>query len=228
MGIETAKQGNGETGKEKGGILLVLSAPTGGGKTTIAHALVAGDPSLRFSVSHTTRKPRPGEREGVDYHFTTEDEFERMAIAGEFLEWARVHDHLYGTHRQEMKAARAACQDLVLDLDVQGGLQIKKSEPSAVLVFILPPSLGDLLDRLGNRVEEPGFDVARRLRTALGELEMATSYDYNLLNEDVDTAVKQVRCILESTRLRPAEMGGRVALLRRQIAAYLRSQDVHR
>jgi guanylate kinase len=210
------------------GTLLVLSAPTGGGKTTIAHRLVAEDPRLRFSISHTTREPRPGEREGVDYHFVTEPAFESMAEAGEFLEWARVHGHRYGTHRSEKATAALAGQDLILDIDVQGGLQVKAADPEAVLVFILPPSLDVLLERLSGRMEEPEFDLRRRLSSALTELELATNYDYNLLNEDLDRAVGQVRCILESARLRPVHLAGDVAALRQQIAEYLRSQDVHR
>jgi guanylate kinase len=210
------------------GILLVLSAPTGGGKTTITRRLVAQDPRLRRSVSHTSRKPRPGEKDGVDYHFVAEGAFKGMLADGEFLEWATVHDHLYGTHRSERESAFEADQDLVLDIDVQGGLQIKRVDPGAVLVFILPPSLEVLLERLRGRVEEPGFDLERRLRTALSELELATSYDYNVLNEDLDRAVKQVRCILESARNRPERLGRRVSALRTQIEGYLRSRDVHR
>lgn len=209
-------------------VLLVLSAPTGGGKTTIARRLVAEDPGLRYSVSHTTREPRSGETEGVDYHFVTESAFEGMASKGEFLEWARVHDHLYGTNRSERGAASAVGQDLVLDIDVQGGLQVKRADPEAALVFILPPSLDVLLERLKKRAEEPGFDLARRLRTALDELELAREYDYNLLNEELDRAVSQVQCILGSARLRPERLGTSVNVLREQIARYLRSQDVHR
>ena len=180
--------------------LLVLSAPTGGGKTTIGRRVVEADGAIRFSVSHTTRAPRPGERDGVDYHFVDEASFEAMAGRGEFLEWAQVHGRFYGTHRGELDRAREGGWDLLLDIDVQGGLQVKEVDPSAVLVFILPPSVEVMLQRLGNRAEEPGFDLRRRMATAERELELAQAYDYNVLNEDLDVAVGQVRRILEASR----------------------------
>jgi guanylate kinase len=208
-------------------VLLVLSAPTGGGKTTIAHRLAERDGSLRFSVSHTTRKPRPSERDSEDYHFVGEEEFRAMAERGEFLEWAQVHGHLYGTHRSELEAAASLGKDLLLDIDVQGGLQVKRAAPEAVLVFIRPPSLSVLLGRLGKRAYEEGFDLRLRLETALKELEMAGSYDYNLVNEDLTRAVIQVQSILEAARVRAADpMEGTLAL-KREIAAWLRSPDVH-
>ena len=210
------------------GMLLVLSAPTGGGKTTIARRLVAKDAAACFSISHTTRAPRPGETDGVDYHFVDPESFRAMVSRGEFLEWAEVHGHLYGTHRSEAAAADAKGVALVLDIDVQGGLQIKRAEPSAVLVFILPPSLEVLLDRLGRRVGEPGFDLVRRLETAVKELELAGAYDYNVINEDLDTAVEQVQRILEASRMRPANHSERARALSRAITTWLRSQDVHR
>jgi guanylate kinase len=209
-------------------VLLVLSAPTGGGKTTIARRLLALDPRLRFSVSHTTRSPRPGEAAGVDYHFVTPEEFSQMASRGEFLEWAEVHGHRYGSHRSERDAAFADGKDLLLDIDVQGGLQVKRADPLAVLVFILPPSLEVLIQRLRGRAEEPGFDLGRRLATAVSELELAIQYDYNLLNEELGQAVEQVRCILESARLRPGNCERERSLLGAEIRDYLRSVDVYR
>ncbi len=206
----------------------MLSAPTGAGKTTIAHRLAAEDDGIRFSVSHTTRTPRPGERDGVDYHFVPRDAFMKMAGRGEFLEWAEVHDHCYGTHRSEAERAFAAGLDLLLDIDVQGGLQVKRSAPrEAVLVFILPPSLDVLLGRLGGRKGEEDFDLSRRLQTALKELELADSYDYNILNEDLDRAVSQVRCLLDVARVRLNPQADVRGLLCRQIATWLRSKDVH-
>ncbi len=204
--------------------ILVLSAPTGAGKTTIAHRLVGADESLRFSVSHTTRLPRPGEKDGVDYHFVSREEFRDMTGKGEFLEWAQVHDHYYGTHRSEAERAFVAGEDLLLDIDVQGGLQVRTADPQAVLVFILPPSLETLLRRLGGREGEEDFDLDRRLRTALKELELADSYDYNIVNEDLDKAVSQVRCLLDVARVRlnpQADVKGRLC---RQIATWLKEQ----
>ena len=210
------------------GLLLVLSAPTGGGKTTIARRLAEADPTLRFSVSHTTRKPRPEEREGMDYHFVSEEDFAAMAGRGEFLEWARVHGYGYGTHRSERDRAFGRGETLLLDIDVQGGLQVKKADPSAVLVFILPPSFEVLRERLGRRRAEPGFDLATRLQSALKELEFASVYDYNILNEDLGPAVDQVRRILDVASLRPPGALERVSRLSRDITRWLRSQDVHR
>jgi guanylate kinase len=211
-----------------GVLLLVLSAPTGGGKTTIARRLAERDPTLRFSVSHTTRNPRPGERDGVDYHFVSEADFAAMAERGEFLEWARVHGQGYGTHRSERERAAQQGETLLLDVDVQGGLQIKKADPGAVLVFILPPSFDVLLERLGKRRTEPGFDLAARLASALKELESASVYDYNVLNEDLGVAVDQVRRILDAACLRSPGGSERVLRLSRDITRWLRSHDVHR
>lgn len=211
-----------------GGHLLVLSAPTGGGKTTIARRLAEADPALRFSVSHTTREPRPGERDGVDYHFVSERDFSAMAGRGEFLEWARVHGYGYGTHRSERDRASERGETLLLDIDVQGGLQVKRAEPSALLVFILPPSFEVLRERLGRREAEPGFDLATRLRSALKELEFASIYDYNIVNGDLAEAVDQVRRILDAASLRPPGASERISRLSRDITRWLRSHDVHR
>lgn len=207
-------------------VILVLSAPTGGGKTTIGRRLVEGDGAVRFSISHTTRSIRPGERDGVDYHFVDRPAFQTMAARGEFFEWAEVHGHLYGTHRSEAETALRDGKDLLLDIDVQGGLQVKARRPDAVLVFLLPPSLEELLRRLGNRAGEPGFDLRRRLRTAEKELEKCDSYDYTIVNEDLDEAVEQVRCILEAARLRHGGRAGLAGELQRRITEWLRKNDV--
>jgi len=211
-----------------GVLILVLSAPTGGGKTTIARRLVEGDPTLRFSVSHTTRRPRPGERDGVDYHFVSEADFAAMAQRGEFLEWARVHGCGYGTHRSECERALRRGETLLLDVDVQGGMQVKKAEPGAVLVFILPPSFEVLMERLGKRRAELGFDLATRLESALKELEFASVYDYTIVNEDLGVAVDQVRRILDAASLRSPGGSERVLRLSQDITRWLRSHDVHR
>jgi len=204
-------------------VLLVLSAPTGGGKTTIAHRLSESDGGLRFSVSHTTREPRPGEREGADYHFTGRADFEAMRERGEFLEWAEVHGNLYGTHRSEVEAAAREARDLVLDIDVQGGLQVKAAWPAAVLVFVLPPSLPELLRRLSGRSAEAGFDLRRRLESARNELALAEEYDYNVVNEDLERAVAEVLCILNAARRRPMRVSASAALAR-DVDTWLRGQ----
>lgn len=202
--------------------LLVLSAPTGGGKTTIAHRLLESDPALRFSISHTTRGPRPGEADGRDYHFVSRGQFEAMREAGGFLEWAEVHGNLYGTHRGEADAAGREGRDLVLDIDVQGGLQVKRARPDAVLVFILPPSLEELLRRLTGRSAESGFDLHRRLESARRELALAEEYDYNVINEDLERAVADVLDLLHAARLRPPGGAGKAATLAREIEDWLK------
>jgi guanylate kinase len=207
------------------GVVLVLSAPTGGGKTTIAHRYIERTPGAAFSVSHTTRNPRPGEREDTDYHFLSRKAFVAMRDRGEFAEWADVHGHLYGTHRGQLERAIREGRDLVLDIDVQGGLQIKAAFPDSVLVFILPPTLDVLLERLSKRRGETGFDLARRLGTALQELEKSEDYDYIILNEDLETAVSDVVLAAGAGRLR-SRVAGRARALRGEVEAWLRRRDV--
>lgn len=204
-------------------VLLVLSAPTGGGKTTIAHRLLKLDSSLRFSVSHTTRDPRPEEENGKDYHFVSRAVFEQMREAGGFLEWAEVHGNMYGTHRSEVMRAGQEGRDLILDIDVQGGMQVREAWPQAVLVFILPPNLDELLRRLSSRSAENGFDLPRRLKSAQSELALAQKYDYNVVNEDLERAAADVLCLLRAARLRPGRAERRCETLLRDVAVWLRS-----
>ena len=208
------------------GVILVLSAPTGGGKTTVARRLMEELPTAMFSVSHTTRAPRDAEVDGVDYHFVTEERFEMMVGAGEFAEWARVHGDLYGTSRTEVERAASGGADLILDIDVQGGVQIKKAFSEAVMVFIIPPSLEVLLERLRKRGSGGDFKLAERMRSALRELESVGFYDYIILNGDLDSAVGQVRCIVEAARARQAELGELAASLRTEVENWLRRNDV--
>ncbi len=196
-GVESGGSGR------RGGVLLVLSSPSGAGKTTIARKLVSGDPGLRFSVSHTTRSPRPGEVDGKDYHFVSSNDFISMRERDEFLEWAEVHGHLYGTSRGEAEAAFKQGKDLILDIDVQGGLQVRRSSANAVLVFILPPSLDEMLRRIRGRGQEERFDLAARLQSARNEVAFAKAYDYNIVNEELDRAAEDVRAILRASRHRP-------------------------
>jgi guanylate kinase len=208
------------------GLILVLSAPTGGGKTTIAHRFIELVPGARFSVSHTTRNPRPGERDGIDYHFVTRPQFEAMRDGGDFAEWAQVHGHLYGTHREELLAALREGHAVVLDIDVQGALQIKAAFPEAALVFIVPPSLEVLLDRLSRRAGEAGFDLPRRLRTALQELEKSEDFDYIILNEDLEAAVSDVVLAARGAPLKGRDGAARAKMLRCEMEAWLRSRNV--
>lgn len=172
---------------------IVLAGPTGVGKTTVARALAADPDRFVFSVSATTRRPRPGERDGADYEFVSREEFERMVDAGEFAEWARVHDQLYGTPRRNL-AARDG-RRVLLDIDVQGAAQVRGNVSSAVFVFLLPPSLGTLLARLSGRGTEPRDEVARRLRVARDELARVPEFDHVLVNDDLDATVAAVRAV---------------------------------
>ncbi len=179
---------------------LVLSAPSGAGKTTIAHRLRDRRTDVVFSISATTRAPRDGERDGVDYHFVAEDEFRRMIAAGELIEWAQVHGSYYGTPLRNVRDAQARGQYLLLDIDVQGARQIRAKVPEAVLVFILPPSGQALVQRLIGRGSEDDVRVQRRLKNALDEIRGAGEFDQVVINDDLDTAVADVSAVLERRR----------------------------
>lgn len=184
------------------GLLLVLSAPSGGGKTTICNRLLRHDRRLRRSISVTTRQRRRGERAGRDYYFTTEDKFRQLAGQGAFLEWARVHDHHYGTLKKEIAAKRGAGRDVVLVIDVQGGLAVKRAHPEAVLLFLQPPSLEVLAARLQGRGTDSSKTIARRLANARWELRQAPLYDYIVVNDRLGTAVRRIQAVILAERLR--------------------------
>lgn len=190
---------------------LVLSAPSGAGKTTIARRLRERRGDVVFSVSATTRAPRPGERDGVDYHFVGDDEFRRMIEAGELIEWAQVHGAFYGTPLANVRRARERGEYLALDIDVQGARQIRAAVPDAVHVFILPPSGQALVRRLVGRGSEDEARVQRRLRNALAEIATAAEFDYVVVNDDLDAAVEDVNAVLEG---RPGDMRPRPPLQR--------------
>ena len=190
---------------------LVLSAPSGAGKTTIARRLRDRRGDVVFSVSATTRPPRTGERDGVDYHFVGEDEFRRMIAAGELIEWAQVHGAFYGTPLANVRRARERGEYLALDIDVQGARQIRAAVPDAVHVFILPPSGQALVRRLVERGSEDEAKVQRRLRNALAEIATAAEFDHLVVNDDLDAAVEDVNAVLEG---RPGDMRPRPALER--------------
>jgi guanylate kinase len=183
--------------------LLVLSAPSGGGKTTIAQALLSARDDLGFSVSATTRSPRPGERDGTDYHFLSETDFDRRVAAGAFLEWARYGTHRYGTLQEEVDRVLASGRHVVLDIEVQGARQVRERCQNVVSVFILPPSARALAERLGGRKTEPGAELARRLRRAVEELREAPGYDYVVTNADKTQAVAEVAAIIDAEARRP-------------------------
>lgn len=185
----------------RSGQLWVVSAPSGVGKSTILKAVLEQRPELRFSVSCTTRTPRPGEVPGRDYHFIRRAEFEAGIGAGRFLEWARVHEHFYGTDRAPIEAWLRANHDVVLDIDVQGARQVRVAWPGLITVFILPPSLAILEQRLRDRGTETPDQVARRLAAARRELEEAGSYDYLIVNDRLADAVADCLAVIRAARL---------------------------
>jgi len=185
---------------------LVLSAPSGAGKTTLARALRDRRPDVVFSVSATTRLPRPGEKDGVDYHFVGPAEFIRMRDAGELIEWAEVHGNYYGTPIANVDRAVERGEFLLLDIDVQGAEQIRGRVPGAVRVFVLPPSGEVLVQRLVGRGSEEDAAVRRRLSNARDELRAAGDFDHVVVNDDLDAAVADLAALLDGhpERVRPA------------------------
>jgi guanylate kinase len=178
-------------------LLLILSAPSGTGKTTLARRLVTAHPGAVFSISYTTRAPRGSEKDGVDYHFVDEDRFHEMIAAGEFVEWAHVHGHHYGTPRS---AIASGAPLVVFDIDVQGGETIKKHHPAAVRALILPPSLAELERRLRARSTDDDATVRRRLHAARIEIRLARAagYEYWVVNDDLERAYGDLEAIVRA------------------------------
>ncbi|MDT8442496.1 MAG: guanylate kinase [Desulfuromonadales bacterium] len=197
------------------GLLYVLSAPSGAGKTSISRELLARRPQLRESISYTTRARRDGEQDGIDYHFVSREEFERMVAADAFVEWARVHGNCYGTARATITEALKQGHDLLLDIDVQGAAQLRASGLDGVFIFILPPDMAELRKRLHFRNTDADEVIDRRLANAAGEIAGAVDFDYLVVNDDLAQAVQTVEAIMgaEQARTRrvlpqlPAEFG---------------------
>ncbi len=189
-------------------IVFIVSAPSGSGKSTLVAGLIRSMPGLRFSVSYTTRAPRGAEKAGDSYYFTGREEFEARIANHEFLEYAEVFGNYYGTHRGELDKAEAAGCDLVLDIDVQGARQLKRSLPAgqAVSIFILAPSRAELEKRLRARSEDAGPVIERRLRDAAAEIRNYDRYDYVLVNREVDESVETLRSIVRAERVRRARV----------------------
>jgi guanylate kinase len=180
------------------GPLIIVSGPTAVGKSTVIARLLRHCPwPLRLSVSATTRAPRPEEKEGVDYYFWTPEQFEDAVKAGEFLEWARVHGNCYGTLRREVEHQRAKGEGIILDIDVQGANQLRKLYPDAVTVFLRASNLDDYERRIRKRGADDEAAIQRRLKAAEGELAHAAEYDYQVLNDDLDSAVARLREIVQ-------------------------------
>jgi guanylate kinase len=184
------------------GVLFVVSAPSGAGKTSLLRALVPTDPRLRLSVSHTTRAPRPGEVDGVHYHFVDRPRFEAMVAADAFLEHARVFDNLYGTAEQSVRDLLGASFDVVLEIDWQGARQVRARFPEAVSVFIVPPSVAALRERLSGRGQDSTEIIDRRMRDARSELSHFGEYDYLVVNDAFAQALEDLRAIVAAERLR--------------------------
>jgi len=186
------------------GNLFVVAAPSGAGKSSLVKSLLEIDSHLVVSISHTTRKPRGQEQEGREYHFVDEATFRAMIAAGDFVEWAEVHGHLYGTSRAAIEQRVAVGQDVMLEVDWQGALQIKQLFPNAVLIFILPPSYEELAQRLNRRGEDHPDVIAQRLTNAHHEVAQARHFDFVIINGLFETAVFDLKTVVHSQRLKYA------------------------
>jgi guanylate kinase len=175
---------------------VVLSAPSGAGKTTLARKVIRRNPDVAFAISATTRPPRPREQDGRDYHFVDDATFDRMIERNELAEWAVVHGRRYGTPRREVTGPIEHGQTVLLDIDVQGARQIRRVFPDALLVFVLPPSVGELTRRLSGRASEDAAERRRRLTNARREMEAAGEFDFVVVNDDLATAVQRIEAIL--------------------------------
>ena len=194
--------------------VFVLSAPSGAGKSSLARALVDAEPSVRLSVSHTTRAPRPGEIDGVDYHFVGKREFEVMVQAGAFLEHAWVFDRYYGTSWEAVRSELSRGHDVVLDIDWQGARRVREAFADTVSVFILPPSIGALRSRLTGRGQDSAEIIDRRMRAARSELEHYDEFDYIVVNDDFERTLDALRGLLEGgSAMLPGDAGPLVAAL---------------
>lgn len=189
--------------------LYVVAAPSGGGKTSLISALLKRDPQVRLSVSHTTRKPRPGEIDGVHYHFVDESEFERLVSRSAFLEHARVFDHRYGTGRRAVEQQLEQGHDVILDIDWQGARQVRASFPSSRSIFIIPPSLEALQQRLTKRGQDDEAVIRRRMRDARAEISHWDEFDYLIVNDDFDQALDELHRIVRQDEVPRAQATGR-------------------
>jgi guanylate kinase len=183
------------------GCLFVLAAPSGGGKTSLVRALLEREPGMRLSISYTTRPPRPGEKDGVDYHFVDEAKFNALRSAGEFLEHAHVHGNWYATSATWLRQEIEAGHDVLLEIDWQGAQQVRRLIPEAVHIFILPPSLASLKDRLEKRGQDTPEVIGRRIEAAREEMRHCGEFDYVIMNQDFARAVDDLSVIVRAARL---------------------------
>ena len=182
------------------GMLLVISGPSGTGKGTLIERLMKEDPTLVFSVSATTRAPRPGEIDGVHYHFVTNEQYDQLVAENAFVEYANVHGNRYGTLRSEVYERLERGENVVLDIDVQGALNVIASEKEKVSIFILPPSMKELRDRLTGRGTETAEAVERRLHNAVWEISQKDKYEYKVINDDLETCLRTLQAIIEAEK----------------------------
>jgi len=187
-------------------MLIVVSSPSGGGKSSVIEALRRTDPLMEYSVSVTSRPPRPGEKDGVAYHFVSETQFRKWIDEGRFYEWAVVYDHLYGTRRDIIMEKLSRGRDVIMDLDYQGGLNIKRQSPDAVLVFLLPPALDVLEKRLRARGTDTEDVIRIRLSNVHEEMRHAMQYDYVLINDNLNETIEDVREIIKAERHRASRL----------------------
>ncbi len=179
--------------------VFIISAPSGSGKTTLIDLLLKENPSLSFSISHTTRPPRPGERDGVEYFFVSEQKFEQMIREERFVEWAEVHGHFYGTSREMLVQPEKDSRDVILDIDVQGAAQVRQKMPEAISIFILPPSYEALKTRLLTRQKDKEEVMLKRLENARKEIRRYSEFDYIIINDDLKTASNSLSSIIHSS-----------------------------
>jgi guanylate kinase len=205
---------------EARGDLFIVSSPSGGGKTTLIRRLLADPPGepLHFSVSHTTRSMREGETDGREYHFVTVSDFQRMVQRDEFLEHNEVHDNIYGTSRAEVLPRLVAGEDVVLDIDVQGARDIRRVYPQAVAIFIVPASAAELQKRLVARGLDGEEAIRKRLINAAREIQEAPTFQYVIVNDDLDRATLELQSIVRARRLSPERQSARLARIRREFS----------
>lgn len=182
--------------RDNNGSLFVVSAPSGAGKTTLCQKLISIMPNITHSISHTTRPPRPGEQDGKDYFFLSEDEFRRMAGKGEFAEWAEVHGNLYGTAKHTLTETLKAGTSVILDVDTEGARQLRESFSDGIFIFILPPTMKALRERLGGRMSDSPKEIQRRIGRAVHEIRDYTLYNYVIINNIFEEALKELEAVV--------------------------------
>jgi guanylate kinase len=206
--------------KHAAGSLFMVVAPSGAGKSTLVNALLAQEPTIKLSISFTTRAPRPAEQHGREYYFTSVEDFLRRREAGEFLESAEVHGNYYGTSRLLIEAEMRAGTDVLLEIDWQGAQQVKKQFPHAAGIFVLPPSIAALEERLKKRGQDEPNVIARRLLAAGGEIAHAPEFEYVIINQEFATALSELTAIVKATRCRFAQQATRNAPLFAQLGIH--------